>query len=490
MESKISIIVPVYNIEKYIEKCAISIINQTYKNIEIFLVDDGSTDESGKKCDDLKKIDDRIIVIHKTNGGLSDARNIAIEKATGNYITFIDGDDYIDDNYIECLYKLITDFKADISCVQFFRVLENGFILDKYNNNNDIKVYNSEEAIELTLYQKRLFNSAWGKLYKKELFKDIRYPFGKLSEDLGTTYKVFDISKRIVVSQEKKYYYLQRSSSIMKSEFNIRKLDSLAFAREIKTFVKTKYRKLEAAANSRICSECIGILELLIKTLNVNNVDIEKDIYKELKKCRLKTIFNFKSNLKLRIKLIKTFFTQNVEYGFLKRLIQEDKQTYLPKNKMKRIIFKAINHQNYIYYKALVFSRKYRYYRNNKNSIINKLKFLYYFYKKNNMTNKYSIELNGANIGAGLKIYHNQIVINHNSIIGNNVELHGNNCIGNDGKTDLCPIIGERVEIGYGASIVGNVKIANGIKIGANSIITKDFLEENIIIAGNPAKKI
>ena len=128
MEELISVVVPVYNVEKYIDKCINSIINQTYKNLEIILVDDGSPDNCGNICDEYAKKDNRIIVIHKENGGLSDARNTGIEVSKGKYITFIDSDDYISDNYVSFLYNLIIEYKADISIGKHYVLYENGEI--------------------------------------------------------------------------------------------------------------------------------------------------------------------------------------------------------------------------------------------------------------------------------------------------------------------------------------------------------------------------
>ena len=231
MQPLITVIIPVYNIEAYIEKCIRSVIGQTYKNLEIILVDDGSSDNSGLICDKYAKKDTRIKVIHKKNGGLSDARNAAIDIAAGEYLTFIDGDDYVANSYVEMLYELINE-GYDISICGYKDIYETDS--DIYEDTNEgIKVkpnkilkMSSCEALKMMLYQKFFDTSAWGKLYKNQLFGGgIRYPVGKLFEDLGTTYKLFLASKKIIYCDTKMYFYLQRGGSISNDKYNTRKND-------------------------------------------------------------------------------------------------------------------------------------------------------------------------------------------------------------------------------------------------------------------------
>lgn len=213
----ISIIVPVYNMEKYIDKCINSIINQTYKNIEIIIVDDGSTDKSNKMIDKYKKIDKRIKVYHKKNGGLSDARNYGLEKATGEYIGFVDSDDYIENNMYEILYNNLIKYKADISVVNYNLVYEKDFNYKKnFKEISDkLLILNKMETIKLLLDDNKFGNYAWNKLYKRELFNNIKYPVGRNMEDLGTTYKIIEKCNRIVYDPIPLYNYLQRNNSIV-----------------------------------------------------------------------------------------------------------------------------------------------------------------------------------------------------------------------------------------------------------------------------------
>ncbi len=215
-EDLISVIVPFYNVEKYASKCILSIISQTYKNLEIILIDDGSPDNCGKIIDEFSKKDDRIIPVHKKNGGLSDARNAGIDIAKGKYISFVDSDDYIANDMIEYMHDLIKKYDADISICGVQDVFENENIKINLQNERIVK-YDIDESIKQLLLDKNIKNHAWDKLYKKELFADVRYPIGKKMEDIGTTYKLFKKSNLIVSSNQIKYFYLQRNNGIMMS---------------------------------------------------------------------------------------------------------------------------------------------------------------------------------------------------------------------------------------------------------------------------------
>ena len=215
MEELISVIVPIYNVEKYIRKCVDSILKQTYKNIEVILVDDGSKDECGKIIDEYKKIDGRIKVIHKKNGGLSDARNCGMQYATGKFLLFIDSDDWIDREMVKKLYDNIKKYNADISICEFIEEDEEGKELSKKKYDEKILLFTSKEAIKELIVQKNITNHAWNKLYKKEIFDNIEYPKGQLMEDVSTTYKLIENSKQIVYQNIALYHYIQRNKSIL-----------------------------------------------------------------------------------------------------------------------------------------------------------------------------------------------------------------------------------------------------------------------------------
>ena len=209
----ISIIIPVYKVEKYLEKCIESVLKQTYTNLQIILVDDGSTDNSGKICDEYAKKDSRIEVIHKANGGLSDARNVGISKAKGRYIGFVDSDDYIKEDMYEVLLNLIIEYNADISICNLYDVIDGKEYIR--NKENGIQEYSRLDILKEVLLDKNIQSYAWNKLYKKELFDEIKYPIGKKYEDIGTTFYVFEKCDKIVVTSEPEYYYLKRSDSLV-----------------------------------------------------------------------------------------------------------------------------------------------------------------------------------------------------------------------------------------------------------------------------------
>ena len=173
----------------------------------------------------------------------------------------------------------------------------------------------------------------------------------------------------------------------------------------------------------------------------------------------------------------------------LKIIIKKDKNLYLSKSYIKRLYDFFTKRNNNSILKNIIYARKYRFYGKNRKSIMNKIKFIYYSRKNNLIGRKNNIELYGE-FGEKLKIYHSGIVINKNAIIGNNVKLHGMNCIGNKGNSQNSPKIGNNVDIGFGAKIIGDIEIADDIKIGANATVTKSFLEKGITIAGTPAKKL
>lgn len=260
---KISVIIPIFNVEKYLNKCVDSVINQTYKKIEIILVDDGSPDNCPAICDEYAKNDDRVRVIHKRNGGLSDARNAGIDVCEGDYITFIDSDDYVESDLVELLYKNLVNNNCDISTCSYNIVYENEPVFETAIE-DDAYVYSAKDALGDLFYQKHTTTSACAKLYKKQLFDNIRYPKGKMNEDLGTTYRIFSKSNKIVVSSKKKYCYLQRHGSLIHSKFALDRMDGLAFAEDALRHVEKYYPQIIKPAQNRVFIEAIYILIALI----------------------------------------------------------------------------------------------------------------------------------------------------------------------------------------------------------------------------------
>ena len=228
-EKKISIIVPIYNVEKYLNKCVESIVNQTYKNLEIILVDDGSVDNCPAICDMWAKKDSRVKVIHKQNGGLSDARNFGLDIMQGEYVAFVDSDDYVEKDYIEKLYSAIIQNNADLAVCDYNTVDETYNILDKSKQDLKEKVYNAENKFDYLFCETGIqYIVAWNKLYNIEIFKSLRYVKNKIHEDEYIIYDVINHCKNIVTIRDRLYNYLIRANSITGSKQpNIRMLDAV-----------------------------------------------------------------------------------------------------------------------------------------------------------------------------------------------------------------------------------------------------------------------
>ena len=220
MTEKITVIVPVYNVENYLEKCLDSLINQTYKNLEIIVINDGSTDNSGEICQEYAQKDNRIVYIEKENGGLSDARNAGLDQMTGSYVTFVDSDDWIEQDYVETLYQKITEYQADIAIgnyysfdeersVFLFHILGDSYY-EKAHDNVSIfeNLYENQEMRSFALI------SAWGKLYKARLFEQLRFDIGKLGEDGYLNQKVYLLSEKVIYLNKGLYAYRIRKGSL------------------------------------------------------------------------------------------------------------------------------------------------------------------------------------------------------------------------------------------------------------------------------------
>ena len=267
----ISLIIPVYNVEDYLGRCVESVISQSYKNLQIILVDDGSTDNSSAICDSWAEKDERIEVIHKANGGLSDARNHGLDVAKGEYITFIDSDDYVDTVYVEYLYKLINDHKCDISVSSYY--------VSKTTGNEDCgegyvdAILDPAEAISRMLCDEGYTVSACSKLYNNKVFQEIRYPVGKLCEDNGTTYKLFMEADKIAYGHESHYYYCVRSDSIMTSKFSWRKLDLIELTDYMAEEVNRQFPELRDVVARRKVYARMSVVRQAAEDKTVNMKD-------------------------------------------------------------------------------------------------------------------------------------------------------------------------------------------------------------------------
>lgn len=290
----ITIIIPIYNVEDFFEKCIKSLIHQTYRNIEIILVDDGSTDHSGAICDDYAKTDKRIKVIHKNNGGVSSARNIGIENSTGEYICFVDADDWCANDMLEFLVSIIG--KNDISSCGYETVKSK--MLDISHQDEKVEEITNLQAIEDMLYQKNIENGPCAKLYLRSAVSNIRFPENiKIGEDFVFNYNIMKNIKSVSYSNTKKYFYYQRDGSAMKSKFVPKRMDAIVVSKAMLNDIQNSFPTLIRAGKRRLFVAAIRTI------LTMDKKDIKKEYSRYYQECKTilrnnapATLFNPKTN--------------------------------------------------------------------------------------------------------------------------------------------------------------------------------------------------
>lgn len=296
MNIKISVIIPVYNVQDYLEECLLHVINQTYSNLEIIVVNDGSTDNSGKILAKYVDLDNRIIVINKKNGGLSSARNAGIDIATGEYLAFIDSDDYPDYDMFENLVKIIEKYKVDIAICSYYRNINEHYEgYDVY----DEKIAKIDALMEISKNGK--FEAhAWNKIYKKELFENIRYPEGKLYEDIFTTYQLIDQIEYIGFTSQRLYYYRVNSESITNRNYKPKDIDLVIGSIKFYDYLfENQYYDVSNVQRDSITRNSIALLNKMFRA----NTYISKDVLFLKEQIRLGYPKYFKSQYKLSNKI-------------------------------------------------------------------------------------------------------------------------------------------------------------------------------------------
>lgn len=280
---EISIIVPVYNLEEYLPKCVDSILGQTFTNFELILVNDGSTDNSGELCDAYARIDSRVKVIHKENGGVASSRNAGLVIAEGNYIGFVDNDDYINEHMFEILYKNAKHYSSDIVVCDYVNVYEDHPTeIQTSDVNDEAQHYNNIEALhQLYTDNNVTFVVPWNKLYRKDLFDDIKYKVGSINDDENIVHELLYHSHKITYIQAGLYYYVQRSGSQMDSNasFHVKKLDAVyAFSDREKFFREAKEKELHKKALKQYMERFFRYYYMAKS--NLSNVDQELKLLK------------------------------------------------------------------------------------------------------------------------------------------------------------------------------------------------------------------
>lgn len=313
----ISIIIPVYNVENYMQTCVDSVLKQTYGDIEILLIDDGSTDGSGKLCDLYECKDSRIKVFHKSNGGLSDARNFGINRSRGEYITFVDSDDVIDTHYIEILLGLINECSVDISICNATHCYEGQVV--EFKKASNVEILTSEDAIKAMLYQKKFLVSACAKLYKRELFENIKFPVGKLYEDSAVMYLLLEKCKRVAFANAKIYGYYHREDSITTQKFSARNFDIL----DISQVIYNHYKDNDVLKRAAISYYVVAAMRIYLNCPNnkeyQNKINETKNI---INKFGFSVIKDRNARSKTRLGLACYFFARpfiRVIYGKVNR---------------------------------------------------------------------------------------------------------------------------------------------------------------------------
>lgn len=296
---KVSIIIPVYKVEKYLRKCLDSVIAQTYKNIEVILVEDGSPDNCGSICDEYAQKNPYIRVIHQENQGQAAARNNAVKLVTGEFVLFIDSDDFVEADCVEYLVTLQQKYNADVT-IGGFKYLYEGNTVKPRNAKEQVIVMNAEEALIRINYGVGFGATPWAKLYKRELIRAYPFPVGQIYEDLATIYKILGDAETIVYGNRRIYYWLQREGSTMHLNFDERQMAGIEAAKNQLTYMKRKYPNVIQAAKVRYVGKIVEIMAIVLKSHNSNIM------YNRLKK---KMMFfrdvlldrRVKSSLKLRM---------------------------------------------------------------------------------------------------------------------------------------------------------------------------------------------
>ncbi|MEE1125885.1 MAG: glycosyltransferase [Acutalibacteraceae bacterium] len=281
----ISVIVPIYNVEDYLRRCVDSIINQSYKNLEIILVDDGSPDNSPKICDEYIEKDNRIKVVHKKNGGLSDARNAGMEVATGEYVSFIDSDDWIDVDFINSLYNGIKSGADVAECAT--RLVDNDDNTLSTRGSKEGKI-SREEALAKLITEDGVYQTVWNKLYKRSQIEELPFAVGKYHEDDFWTWRVFLKMDKLYLCEKPMYNYLQnRSNSIIGSSYSLKKLDG----------IEARYERMLGLKDIEVAGDLAVIA--FVNTLIYSMQSSVKYLSKEDKATALKILMDYKRKVKL-----------------------------------------------------------------------------------------------------------------------------------------------------------------------------------------------
>lgn len=315
----ISVIVPVYNVEEYLAACIESILLQSYDNLEIILVDDGSTDKSGEICDVYEKKDNRITVIHQNNGGLSLARNNGIFASKGSYISFVDSDDLIQRDFIETLYDSLQQSKCELACCEMICFFDKDInkLYQYWDNDSSIvnkfQVFDAMELLESSFYQHISITGAYQKMYKRNLFETIEFPVGRYFEDLATTYEFIEKAKKIAIINKKKYGYRIRNDSIMQQSFSMKKMDCIW----VSEMIYNNYINNKIISKSAICAS-FRINRLVFDQIPIKEKEARDQVWNCIKKYRSSVVCDSKAKKSERLLAGVSYFGRNIFCIFIR----------------------------------------------------------------------------------------------------------------------------------------------------------------------------
>lgn len=300
----ISVIIPVYNVEEYLPRCMDSVLYQTYQNIEVLLINDGSTDASGQICDRYAAQDDRVVVWHRVNGGPSAARNYGIEQAKGEYLLFVDSDDMISVDHIQFLYEKLQKADADLAICNYTATDSDTFAETQQTMQRE---WAGEQALEYLLYQKYFTTGPVCKLFRKCLFEKVRFPVGTLYEDTLAIAQVVGKAKTVVYSDAVKYGYYQRSNSTMRLEYRPETMQYVSITAELMEYIEREFPALTPAAISRFVWANIFVW---IKMPCGFRDDKEVLVRQNIKKYRWQVLRNPKVRIQNKVALVASCFGQ------------------------------------------------------------------------------------------------------------------------------------------------------------------------------------
>ena len=332
---KISIIIPVYNTEKYIDKCLESCLNQTFDDYEIILIDDGSKDSSPVKCDEWAGKSEKVKVYHFENAGAATARNRGIEKSQGEYICFVDSDDQVSLDYLEYLYMLCVNSNADISVCGYIDVYHGDTAQETGESADKPIVFSGTEAMENLLYQRYFISAPWGAISKRKIWDNVRFPDGRRVEDVATIYKEFAQAGKVVYGFRKLYYRYLLPDSTIYTTYTEKNREYLCHCRDIVKWLRENQPKYEKSGYHRLFSACFQILSETDKSRD-NEVFL-REVYNEIKKTRKTVLWDNKARIRNRGAAFLSYISIDILHGvlrlFYKSKVRKIKREY---GKIKR----------------------------------------------------------------------------------------------------------------------------------------------------------